>query len=236
MKLIVFNLKMNLLKQEIENYISSLKDIDLTDVVFCPPAIYIERFNNNNITVGSQDISFALMGQYTGDISILQLKELGIKYSIIGHSERRDYYMDSRFVNKKLSLCLENNIIPLLCVGESLEENSRGETFNICIDEIDKAFINNIDLDSVIIVYEPIWAIGSGIIPTLDIVEENISRIKKYVSNKYNLNLKVLYGGSVSEDNIGLLSKSNIIDGFLIGSNSLKIDTVKNIINVVKGV
>ena len=216
MKLLVFNLKMNLLKQEIEDYISTISNMDLTNVVFCPPAVYIERFNNKNITVGSQDISFALMGQYTGDISILQLKELGIKYSIIGHSERRDYYMDNRFVNKKLNLCLENGVIPLLCIGESLEDSNKGEAFNICIDEIDKAFLGNVRLENTILVYEPIWAIGSGITPTLDMIEENISRIKKYVYNKYNLNVKVLYGGSVSEDNIGLLSRSNIIDGFLV--------------------
>ena len=138
MKIIACNLKMNLMPSELKSYIEGMKEIK-DSIIILPPAIYIEHFNENGFITGSQDIGFSEMGAYTGDISILQLKELGIKYSIIGHSERRNYHLDDRFVNKKIELCIKNDVIPILCVGETQDENSRNESYNVCIKEIDDA-------------------------------------------------------------------------------------------------
>ena len=234
MKLLAFNHKMNLLNSEIDKYIEEIKKNDLSNCVFCPSAIYIDKFKKNNISVGAQDISFALKGAYTGDLSILQLKELGITYSIIGHSERRDYYMDNRFINTKIQLCLNNDVIPILCVGETLEENENGKTYNVCINEIDKAFIGNVGLEKIVLAYEPIWAIGTDTIPTLDFIENNVSQIKKYVKSNYGIDIKVLYGGGINEDNIQQLSRLDVLDGFLVGSSSLKVDFIKKIIELNK--
>ena len=219
MKILAFNLKMNILPHEIDNYLNEIKKNKLDNTIFFPSNIYIEKFNKNKIVVGSQDISFNKDGAYTGDVSVLQLKELGIKYSIIGHSERRINYFDDRYVNKKIKLCIDNGVTPLLCIGETQEENSKNETYYICIDEIDKAFIGNDHLDKIILVYEPIWAIGSGITPTNDFIDEIVSNIKKYVHNKYGVELKMLYGGSVNDENIEKLIKINSVDGFLVGGS-----------------
>ena len=174
------------------------------------------------------------MGAYTGDISILQLKELGIKHTIIGHSERRQYYQDDRFVNEKIKLCLKNDVLPILCVGETQEENSRNETYSVCTREIDEAFKDN-DIKDIIIAYEPIFSIGTGIVPTNEFINETIGDIKKYILDKYGLNVKVLYGGSVNDGNIKTLEEIPNVDGYLIGGSSLKVDSMKNIVNCVVG-
>ena len=181
MKIICANFKMNLLKKDIIDYLNTIKNKNLENVVFFPNNIYIEEFRKNNYLVGSQDISFQEFGAVTGDTSIFQLKELGINYTLIGHSERREYFND-------------NNLI---------------------------------------IAYEPIWAIGTGIIPTNDILEETIDKIKKYLKEKYNLNLKVLYGGSVKLDNIESLEKISNIDGYLIGGACLDPNNFLNIIDKI---
>jgi len=233
--ILAFNLKMNLLPNEIDNYLNDIKKNNLANTIFFPSNIYIEKFNKNKIVVGSQDISFEKIGAYTGDVSILQLKSLGIKYSIIGHSERRIYYYDDRYINKKIKLCLENDVTPLLCIGETEKENNNDETYYTCIDQIDKAFIGNKNLDKIILVYEPIWAIGSGITPTNDFIDTIISNIKKYVYNRYCIDLKVLYGGSVSEENISKLKRINSVDGFLIGGSSIKTKSIEKIIRIARG-
>ena len=233
MKIIACNLKMNLMPSELNNYIEGMKAIKDKILLF-PPAIYIDNFIKNGFVTGSQDISFKEMGAYTGDISILQLKELGIKHTIIGHSERRQYYQDDRFVNEKIKLCLKNDVLPILCVGETQEENSRNETYSVCTREIDEAFKDN-DIKDIIIAYEPIFSIGTGIVPTNEFINETIGDIKKYILDKYGLNVKVLYGGSVNDGNIKTLEEIPNVDGYLIGSSSLKVDSMKNIVNCVVG-
>jgi triosephosphate isomerase len=232
MRIAACNLKMNLLPNEIPHYIEGMKEIS-NDVIILPPAIYIDTFVKNGFNTGSQDISFAEMGAYTGDISILQLKELGIKYSIIGHSERRNYYLDDRFINKKIKLCLENDIMPILCVGETQEENNRNETLKVCKKELDSALLEN-DVKKIIIAYEPIWSIGTGVIPTNSDINETISYIKGYVEKAYDSHNKVLYGGSVSNKNIDELETVSVIDGYLVGGCSIKKDDFNTLINKVK--
>ena len=209
MKIICCNFKMNLLKNDIENYIKVIHNyVDKNNLIIFPSIPYINDFKQNGFIVGSQNISFNEFGSITGDTSILQLKEIGITYTIIGHSERRKYFNDDKYIKEKINLAIKNDIKIILCIGESIKTNEK-ETYAILKKEIDDAFLHNTNLikeDNLILAYEPIWAIGSQIIPSNNCLKETISYIKKYILDNYNLNLKVLYGGSVNLDNINSLN------------------------------
>jgi len=234
MKLICCNFKMNLLKKDIENYLNEINNKISNNIIFFPSIPYINDFYKNNYTVGCQNISFKEFGSITGDTSLSQLKELGVTYTIIGHSERREYFNDNKFIEKKINLALTNNLKVILCIGEK-NQNEKKEEF--LKQEIDEAFKNNKDLinnDNLIIAYEPIWSIGSGLIPTNKCLEDTISYIKDYILDNYNLKTKVLYGGSVNLENINKLEEINNIDGYLIGGASLKPDNVIKFSNIIK--
>ena len=128
MKLVIGNFKMNLLKKDIDNYLNEFKDKKYQNVIFCPSYIYLNDFINKGYSVGSQDLSNMDNGAYTGEVSSSQLKSLGVEYSIIGHSERRQYHNDSKLVNDKLKKCFSNDIVPILCIGETKEEYENGKT------------------------------------------------------------------------------------------------------------
>lgn len=229
MKLLCLNFKMNLLKKDVLKYLKCIDNkIDKDNIIFFPSIPYIELFTKENYLVGSQDISFKDFGSFTGDTSIEQLKELGIKYTLIGHSERRKYFDDDKYISKKIKLAVENNIIPILCIGEELK-GDQSETNAILKEKLDEVIIENLILlnnDNLIIAYEPIWAIGSDIIPNNNDLKNTISFIDNYLINTYNLHLKILYGGSVNLDTLDSLEKIKELDGYLIGSFSLKPENV----------
>ena len=235
MKLIVGNFKMNLLKNDILNYLKDLKGQSFSDVVFCPSTIYLNNFINRGFKVGSQDIGFKEGGAYTGDISATQLKSLGVNYSIIGHSERRKYYQDDKYINEKLICALNNDIIPILCIGESIEEKNNNLTGKRLSKDIDEAFknISSNLLKNVIIAYEPLWAIGSGLIPINSEIHDIIEFIKNHISKNYNIEVKVLYGGSVNNDNITTLESVENIDGYLVGGASIDTNKFIDLINKI---
>ena len=236
MKLIVGNFKMNLTLNEVNDYISFFKDKKFDNVIFAPTSIYLSKFIDNGFKVASQDVSFASIGAYTGDISSSQLKSIGVGYSIIGHSERRMYYDDNKYVSDKLKRLLEEDIVPILCIGETKEEHDQDITLEILEEEIDNS-LANIDtnlLNNVIIAYEPIWSIGTGVIPTNDDIIETIGFIKNYINETYGIDIKVLYGGSVNNSNINELEKINIIDGYLVGGCSIKKEDFQDLINKVR--
>ena len=236
MKLVVGNFKMNLLESEIKDYIDYFKNEELSNVVFAPPYIYLKEFVNNGFKTCSQDVSFAISGAYTGDVSAKELSSIGVKYSIIGHSERRKYYNDSSLVNEKLKRLLETEIIPIICIGETKEERDNNETFPVLKKELDEVlkYRDTNSLNNVIIAYEPIWSIGTGVIPTNDEIEETINYIKRYLKKEYNLELKVLYGGSVNNSCIIELEKIAIIDGYLVGGCSIKKEEFSKLIKSIK--
>ena len=224
MRMVVGNFKMNLNSLEIDDYINFFKEKELNNVVFGPPSIYLERFIKSGLIVTSQDVGFASKGAYTGDISAQELKSIGVTYSIVGHSERRKYYNDDRYVNDKIKILLDNEIVPILCIGETKEERENNKTYDVLSQEISDA-LHNIDtnlLNNVIIAYEPIWSIGTGIVPTNNDIYETISFIKKFINETFNVSLKVLYGGSVNNECINTLEKINNIDGYLVGGCSIK--------------
>ena len=217
-KMIFVNLKMYLNKKEdIQNYIKALKE---KNIIFFPSSIHIGTFIESGFTCGIQNISSHSSGAYTGEISALSAKEMGCHYVLIGHSEVRKNISDE--TEKKIKIALENNLIPVLCVGEEKNENIKNH--------LDKQLnvLKNIK-GNVIIAYEPVWAIGTGITPTA----EEIEKIIDYIKNKYP-KFKILYGGGVDESNIEKLNKIKNISGFLLGISGVKISSLLKIEEVVQ--
>lgn len=236
MKLIFGNFKMNLTSSEIDDYINYFVDKNYHNVFFAPPSIYLSRFQKNNLNTVAQNVGFEQKGAFTGDISAEQLKSIGINYALVGHSERRKYYNDSIYVNRKIRCLLDEDITPILCIGESLEDRQNKRYIEYIKGEIDEAFHNiNIEsLSKIIIAYEPIWSIGTGLVPTNDEIIETVSFIKKYANEKYNAKIKVLYGGSVNNTCINTLEEIIIIDGYLVGGCSIKKEEFDKLIKQIK--
>lgn len=232
-KLIVANMKMNLSIDEIKIYLKKLEEISTDKIIFCPSAIYIPYFIDKKLNVGIQNISVHEKGAYTGEISILQASSLKVKYAIIGHSEVRKNLNDNDInINKKIRLCLNNNVIPILCIGEK-EKSSLEKVKQILIKQLINC-LNNIDkLEKVIIAYEPDWTIGSNKSLNNKTIEEIILFIKKFICQNYKINdIIVLYGGSINSDNIEKINSISCLDGILIGNYSINIDKFLKFVEV----
>lgn len=186
---------------------------------------------DSQIKFGSQDVAQKTLGAYTGEVSLESLKQLGCKYVIIGHSERRQYFFDDNLVADKLFNVIKNSkITPILCIGESLTQRKKGETFKVLEKQLKEAFANlkskDIENKKIIIAYEPVWAIGTGLVAEVEDIIQAHKEIKKIFfeifSNKKIKEVKVLYGGSVNVDNFLNLQNLKEVDGLLIGGASLK--------------
>ena len=223
MKKVLVNLKMyQTSKEEVEKYINDLKG---ENVILFPSFIYLEKYIENGFTCGAQNISTNCVGAYTSEISVKSLKDLNVKYVLIGHSEvRKTFNEKEENINLKIKKALEYGLTPVLCVGETLEEYNNQKTKEVIKEKLIKD-LDNIK-EEIIISYEPIWAIGTGKIPK----KEEIENIVKYI--KTLTHQKVLYGGSVSLDNIENLNQTDV-DGFLIGKAGLDVSCLKKIIEVV---
>ncbi len=233
-KLVVGNMKMNLTLYEVENYITEM--INYKDCVICPSSVFCSLFEKKGYTVGLQNISEYDNGAYTGEVSTAQANSLNIKYVIIGHSERRQYFKETDdVINKKVVKSLNDNLKVILCVGETLAEREDNKTK----DKIKKQLMEDLkDIDSnkqnLIIAYEPIWAIGTGKIPTSEQIIDIISFIKTTLKQELGITPKVLYGGSTNENNITELNDIDIVDGFLVGGACLSPDKFKKIIETTR--
>ncbi len=243
-KIIAGNWKMNKTPKEALELVKLLKDkvnTDKSDVVFCVPFVelipVLEELKGTNIAVGAQNMYFENSGAYTGEISADMLTEIGVKYVIIGHSERRQYFNETdKTVNKKVIKAIEKSLIPIVCVGETLEQREKGITVDFVRIQIKSAFQNvtSEQAENVIIAYEPIWAIGTGVTATSEQAEEVCSAIRKVISEIYDQNtadkIRIQYGGSVNGSNAKELFGMADIDGGLVGGASLKED-FSNIVN-----
>ena len=231
MKYLVCNFKNKLLKDEVLKYNNSLGEIETkTKLVLCPPSIYLSLFDKTGYELGVQDISSFMDRTITGEIEASQVKSLGASYVIVGHSERRIYKHEINidFINK-INNALENNLNVIYCIGETLSEKENGSTFEILEREISEV-LNNVEIKNIMIAYEPVWAIGTGKVPEVSEIKENIDFINDIIYEKYETKLDILYGGSVNDENIGELSNIKGLNGFLVGGAALDVNKVKGMI------
>ena len=218
--IVVLNNKCNLNKEEFKYYINNINKIDTNHtLILCPSFPNISLFSSNFIKLGSQNVSSENNGAYTGEVSAEQLKSFDVNYCIVGHSERRINQKEkNEEIHKKINKLLEQDICPILCIGETEEERMDGLEEKIVLEELDFALqgLKTEEIEKIIVAYEPIWSIGTGLTPT----NYQIDTIINFIKDKYPQN-KVLYGGSVNEVNLDELKKCTTIDGYLIGSLSL---------------
>ncbi|QJC37721.1 triose-phosphate isomerase [Enterobacteriaceae endosymbiont of Donacia bicoloricornis] len=244
--LIIANWKLNGNYKFINKNINLIKKKIYKSLYFCnlsiaPPYIYLGYINNllknTSISLTAQNVDIHTKGSFTGEISIKMLKDVGVKYVIIGHSERRFFHNENNdIISKKFILIKNNGLIPILCLGETEKQKKRNETEKICIQQINSILENsNINiLNKTIIAYEPIWAIGSGKNANINEIQKTILFIKKYISSLNSeivKNIYFLYGGSVNVSNLDIFLQEKTINGLLIGKASL---TIENFISLVK--
>ena len=228
-KLIVGNFKNYMTSTDVANYLKKIDLVKGENIILCPSNIYIPYFLKKNFKVGIQNICND--GTYTGEISVKQAKSMGVFSSIIGHSERRiNFNETNQIINSKINECLKENLNVVLCIGETIEEKNNNETIEILEKQITEC-LTNVEIRNIVIAYEPIWAIGTGIIPTVDEISNIINEIKNIINEKFNASIKVLYGGSVNSNNISDII--NVVDGVLIGKASTDIEEFLKIIEVV---
>lgn len=231
MKYLICNFKNKLLKDDILKYNRNLGEIETkVKLVLCPSSIYLSLFDKNGYDLGVQDISSFIDRTITGEIEANQIKSLGATYVIVGHSERRIYKHEINidFINK-INNALENNLNVIYCVGETLRDKENGSTFEILEKQISEV-LNNVEIKNIMIAYEPVWAIGTGNVPSIKEIKDNIEFISDLLYEKYECKLDILYGGSVNDENIGELCSIKGLSGFLVGGASLDVNKVKGMI------
>jgi len=237
-KIIAGNWKMNMTPSASVELINTLKPLvasDDVDVVFCVPAISIipamEAAKGSNINIGAENMYYEESGAYTGEIAPNMLTDVGVKYVIIGHSERREYFGETDItVNKKVLKAFEHGITPIVCCGETLEQREQGVTIDFIRQQIKIAFLNVTaeQAASSVIAYEPIWAIGTGKVATTQQAQEVCAAIRVCIAETYDQAtadaIRIQYGGSVSADSAAELFSQADIDGGLVGGAALKPD------------
>ncbi len=239
------NWKMYKTKDEALSFIyavnQELPDKEKVETVICAPAIFLRdlvKRQGENLAIGSQNVHYLDNGAYTGEISTAMLKSYGVKYAVIGHSERRAYYNETdETVNLKLKKSVSDEIVPIVCVGESLEIREAGTTDKVVKDQVVKAYadVSAEDALKTVIAYEPIWAIGTGKTATPEQANDTIKAIRGVVAELYGAEvaeqLRILYGGSVKPANVDELLATSDIDGALIGGASLDPDSFLTLAN-----
>lgn len=244
MKYFIANWKMNKTLPEAYDFIDYFKDFQLSDdenFVIAPPFTLLyplsQALENNKIKLSAQNMYYEEKGAFTGEISPIHLLDCKIKYVIIGHSERRNIFKESdELIAKKLKSAINHNLIPIFCIGETLNQREEGQTFNIISEQIKNGFslLSPDEIKTIIIAYEPVWAIGTGVNATPIQAEEIHLFIKEFISKNYFPNeqadVKILYGGSVTPTNIKELMGIKKIDGVLVGGASLNPESFEKII------
>ena len=227
MKIIAGNWKMNGTRADLDKMVAAI-DAEKPEnrVILCVPFTML-RHGTDSVAIGAQDVSTHARGAYTGEVSGAMIADTGAKYVIVGHSDRRLYHNETNeLVKEKATIAIKNGIIPIICVGETIEEKNSGHTTSV----IKKMLLESIPEDGeYIIAYEPRWAIGSGLTPTNN---EIVTAVKTIFDNLPNP-MPILYGGSVNQDNALDIATIPYIDGLLIGGASLKTKTFLPIIDSI---
>ena len=237
--IIAGNWKMNHTVEPAVTMITDLKprvaDVRSIDIVVCPtftslvPAV--AAANGSNIAIGAQNVHWEAAGAFTGEISAEMLTEIPVKYVIIGHSERRQIFGETdKMVNQRLRTALNSGLLPIVCVGETLEQRTRDETESVVTSQISTCLsgLSLDELERTIIAYEPVWAIGTGKTATPEQAQEVHQLIRKLITDRFNrevaTKVRIQYGGSVKVENVQQLMSKPDIDGALVGGASLKAD------------
>ena len=237
-KLIVANWKMNFHYKNADNFckkILSKKKLIKNKFVICPPTTLILQLSSKfkKITFGAQNCHYEKFGAYTVDISAAMLKNINCKYVIVGHSERRIHHFENSIVLKKKMQCVLNaGLIPIYCIGEDVNIKKNGKTKNHLLAQLSKTLPQK-NKKKIVVVYEPIWAIGTGKTPTVNEIEDinlYIKKIIKKINSSYE-KTNILYGGSVDKHNSSVFLDNNNIDGLLIGGSSLNFNTFSSILS-----
>ena len=247
-KVIAGNWKMNMLPNEAISMIAELTPLvknTENEVILCVP--YTDLFyalltsQGTNIKIGAQNMHFEEKGAYTGEVSGKMLKSIGVEYVIIGHSERRQYFNETdETVNKKIKAAFLNDLKPIVCVGETLEQREAGNAFDVITSQTQKALdgLSDEQVQNTIIAYEPIWAIGTGKTATNEDANNAIIKIREKICQIYGQNVAerviIQYGGSMKPNNAKELLEMSDIDGGLIGGASLKAEDFASIVNYKK--
>ncbi len=218
-----------------------LKDVQEVEIAIFPPSPYLilmkEVLNGTPVKYGAQNMYFEEKGAFTGEISPGMLKDIGCSLVLIGHSERRKIFNEpDSLLNRKLKTALEFQLLPYFCIGETLEERESGKLFKVIETQLKEglAGISEKQLESVVVAYEPVWAIGTGVVATPEQAQEMHAFIRDWFRKNYSEktaeNIRILYGGSIKPDNIqGLISLKDI-DGGLVGGASLKLESFTQLV------
>lgn len=226
-KFIILNHKMNLEYEEVYPYINELNQLETkNNIIVCPSSLYLEDFINHcHWGVGAQNVHDKENGNYTGEISTLQLKSMGIEYSIIGHYERKKYFHETtKNVQKKLISCLESNISPILCFGETGEDKDILKDLDTLLEDVS-------NIDFIIFAYEPLKVKENLEVPE---IQEQVEMIYHHLQDKYHSKPNIIYGGGVEQKDINDLLDNDFINGLLIGKISANIEKITKIITKVK--
>ena len=239
---------MNMLPSEAIEFIEGIAPLvknSEAEIILCVP--YTDLFyslltaQNTNIKIGAQNMHWEESGAYTGEVSGEMLKCIGVEYVIIGHSERRQYFNETdETVNKKVKAALRNDLKPIVCVGETLEQREAGKTEEVITSQTKLALegLTEEQVQNTIIAYEPIWAIGTGKTDTAEDANNSIKDIRNEIRKNYGQNIAenviIQYGGSVKASNAKELFSTSDIDGGLVGGASLKVEEFANIVNYNK--
>ena len=249
-KIVAGNWKMNKLFSEAEDLLTSIAEnideMDLdTEIIVCPPFLYLEMASDiaeeSSFYVGGQNISTEEKGAYTGEISAAMLKSAGVDFCIIGHSERRIYFNETNSdLQKKVNVALENDVIPIFCIGENLTERENNNHFEVVKKQLQENLfhLKADQFEQVIIAYEPVWAIGTGVTASVEQAQEMHAFIRSLIEKKYGTEQAfatyILYGGSCNPQNALDLFTCKDVDGGLIGGASLKVEDFIAIINAAE--
>lgn len=245
--IIAGNWKMNKSKHEVISFLDEIADHDFGDkntIIIAPPNPYLYLFEDklrySQVLYGVQNLFPKENGAYTGELSYAVAKDFGAKYAILGHSERRTLFAEcDMLISKKVRICIQNQIQPILCIGENLEQRKSGDYKTHLTNQIKEGLIriSGSEIKEVIIAYEPIWAIGTGETASPDQVEETHMFIRNFLVEEYGTDIgkeiPLLYGGSVKPSNIKELALAQSVSGFLIGGASLEASTMIEMNNIL---
>ena len=247
--LVVANWKMNKTKQEVISFLDEVANYDFGEkntVVITPPNPYLylfeEKLRYSKVLYGVQNLFPKESGAFTGELSYATAREFGAKYAILGHSERRNLFLEGNtLVSKKVRICVQNYIKPILCIGENLDQRRNNEYKDFLAKQIKEGLsrISGDEFKDVIIAYEPIWAIGTGVTAKPDQVEDTHIFLRQFLINEYGKEIgeaiPLLYGGSVKPANVKELALAKSVSGFLIGGASLEAHSFIEINNILNG-